>query len=202
MKKTDYKKELKHLYLPSTGEVVDVDVPAMNFIMIDGTGDPSVSREFQEAVEVLYGISYTAKFAIKKAEEEDYVVPPLEALWWADDMSDFLAARRDNWKWTAMIMQPPYVGEEIFERSREELKKKKDPPAISQARFETFHEGLSAQMMYIGPFAEEGPVIERLHAYIAESGHVLGGKHHEIYLSDFRRTAPEKLKTVIRQPMK
>jgi hypothetical protein len=201
VEKRDYKKELKHLYLPSAREVVAVDVPAMNFIMIDGTGDPNTSAEFQDAVEALYGMSYTAKFVVKKKGEVDFVVPPLEGLWWADDIIDFTASRRDNWKWTAMIMQPPYVDEELFERSREDLKKKKDPPALSKARFETFEEGLSAQIMYIGPFAEEGPTIKRLHAYISEGGHALRGKHHEIYLSDFRRTAPEKLKTVIRQPM-
>ena len=201
MEKRDYKKELKHLYLPSAKEVVAVDVPAMNFIMVDGRGDPNTSQEFQDAVEVLYGLSYSAKFMVKKGGVADFVVPPLEGLWWADDMADFTASRRDNWKWTAMIMQPPYVNEEIFERSREELKRKKDPPGLPKARFESFEEGLCAQIMYIGPFAEEGPTIEMLHAYIARSGHTLRGKHHEIYLSDFRRTAPEKLKTVLRQPM-
>jgi len=202
MKKIDYKKELKHLYFPPAREVVEVDVPGMNFIMVDGKGDPNTSQEFQDAIEALYGISFTAKFMIKKEGEEevDYVVPPLEGLWWAEDMARFSVEKKDEWLWTAMIMQPEYVTGNIYKRACEKLREKKDPPALSKVRFEGYTEGLSAQIMHIGPFSEEGPTVARVHAYIEEKGYKINGKHHEIYLSDFRRTKPEGLKTVIRQP--
>jgi hypothetical protein len=206
MEKTDYKKEFKHLYFPSAKEAVMVDVPEMNFIMIDGQGDPNTSMDFQQAIEALYGLSYTSKFMLKKdGSDKDYVVPPLEGLWWAEDMNDFLKGDREAWKWTLMIMQPPYVTKEIFLRSVDEVREKKDPPALSRVRFEAFHEGLSAQIMHIGPFSEEGPTIAKLHAFIKEQGYTFKGKrhkHHEIYMSDMRKTQPEKLKTVIRQPVK
>jgi hypothetical protein len=206
MEKTDYKKELKHLYFPSAKEATMVDVPKMNFTMIDGQGDPNTSMDFQQAIEALYGISYTSKFMLKKGgSDTDYVVPPLEGLWWAEDMTDFLKGDREAWKWTLMIMQPPYVTAEIFVKSVDELREKKNPPALSRVRLEAYHEGLSAQIMHIGPFSEEGPTIAMLHAFIKEHGHAFDGKrqkHHEIYMSDMRKTQPEKLKTVIRQPVR
>ena len=204
MKKIDYKKEFKHLYFPPAKEVVEVDVPRMNFIMLDGTGDPNTSQEFQEAMEALYGISFTAKFMIKKdgEAEADYVVPPLEGLWWAEDMAQFSVEKKDEWLWTVMIMQPEYVTRSIYKKACEQLKEKKDPPALSKVRFEGYKEGLSAQIMHIGPFSEEGPTVARVHDYIEEKGYEINGKHHEIYLSDFRRTKPERLKTVIRQPFR
>ena len=125
----------------------------------------------------------------------------LEGLWWMDDMTEFSVTRKDEWKWTAMMMQPDIITPDLVELARADLIKKKNPVAASKIRFESYHEGLSAQIMYFGPYADEGPTIQRLHEFILESGHQLRGKHHEIYLSDPRRTAPEKLKTVIRQPM-
>ena len=204
MKKIDYKKEFKHLYFPPAKEVVEVDVPEMNFIMLDGKGDPNTSQEFQEAMEALYGISFTAKFMIKKEgeAETDYVVPPLEGLWWAEDMAHFSVERKEEWLWTVMIMQPEYVTRNIYKKACEQLKEKKNPPALSRVRFEGYKEGLSAQIMHIGPFSEEGPTVDRVHAYIEDKGYEINGKHHEIYLSDFRRTKPERLKTVIRQPFR
>lgn len=201
MDKIDLKKELKHLYNPSPKALVQIDVPAMNFIMIDGVGDPSKAAAFQEAIEALYAVSYTIKFAIKKGPAQiDYGVMPLEGLWWSDDPVQFDLQNKDQWQWTLMIMQPEFVSGEIYERSREVAMHKKNLPAIGKIRFERFHEGLSAQLMHIGPFSGEGSNIRRIHDFIAASGHHLEGKHHEIYLSDFRRAAPEKLKTVIRQP--
>ncbi len=195
------KKELKHLYNPPTKAPVEVEVEPAGFVMIDGRGDPNDSAEFQAAVEVLFGLSFTLKFISKKELDLDYVVMPLEGLWWVPDMARFDTARKDEWLWTLMIRQPEWLTEAHFERAIEQLKKKKDPPALNKARFEVYNEGLAAQIMHVGPFAEEGPTIEKLHEFIEKSGRRARGKHHEIYLSDFRRCAPERLRTVIRQPM-
>ena len=202
MDKIDYKKELQELYKPGIKEVSVVEVPAMNFLMIDGRGDPNTSREYQEAVEALFSVSYALKFMIKKSTlQVDYGVLPLEGLWWTDDMANFSVDNKADWKWTSMIMQPEYVTLERFQTAFEQVGKKKNSAALSKIRFEEYAEGLSAQIMHLGPFSEEGPVIKKIHNYIEEQGYRLRGKHHEIYLSDFRRTAPEKLRTVIRQPM-
>ena len=201
----DLRKQLKHLYQPSSKKFSVVDVPPMNFLMIDGAGNPNTSQDFQAALEALYGLSYTLKFGLKLGKygkrKYDYPVMALEGLWWMDDMREFSPDRKDDWKWTVMIMQPDFITSDLVELARADLVKKKKPVAASRICFESYHEGLSTQIMYIGPFADEGPTIQRLHRFIAESGHQLRGKHHEIYISDLRRTAPEKLKTVIRQPM-
>ena len=170
--------------------------------MVDREGDPNISKEFQEAIEALFSLSYTLKFLIKKSELAiDYGVMPLEGLWWADDMSKFSIDNKKDWKWTLMIMQPEFVEEKLIAKAKDQLKKKKDLSAQSKVRFETFSEGEAAQIMHIGPFSEEGPTIEKLHNFIRDNGYTLHGKHHEIYLSDIRRAAPEKWKTIIRQPI-
>ncbi len=203
MDKVDLKKELKPLYNPSTKTVTTVDVPEFNFLMIDGVGDPNTSQDYKDVVEALFTVSYTLKFTIKKGKSAiDYSVMPLEGLWWADDMSSFLEGKKDQWRWTAMIMQPKYVTQTLYEQALSEVKKKKALPALPKLRFEAFHEGLSAQIMHIGPYAAETENIQKIHAYIKQNGYALAGRHHEIYLSDPRRTEPEKLKTVVRQPMK
>lgn len=208
MKKVDYKKEFKHLYKPSAKQVEIVEVPDMNFLMIDGQGDPNTSQDYKDAIEALFSVSYALKFMIKKSElDVDYGVMPLEGLWWTDDMSKFSTDNKRNWKWTAMIMQPESVTEEnvaqaIEEVKKKQAKKKQELPALPKRRFESYAEGTSAQILYIGPFSEEGPTVETVHQFIDEQGAAPSGKHHEIYLSDFRRTAPEKLKTVIRQPIR
>lgn len=203
MEKTDHKKTLKHLYNPSKKDFNVVDVPPMNYLMVDGIGDPNTSREFQPAVEALYGMAYTLKFACKLGPvARDFVVMPLEGLWWMENMADFTIENMDQWQWTLMIMQPDFVTEEMVAQAREELAAKKNPPALPKLRFEKYAEGKSAQIMYIGPYAEEHETIKRMHAYVESIGGKLRGKHHEIYLSDPRRTAPEKLKTVLRQPFK
>ncbi|OGP56179.1 MAG: hypothetical protein A2Y65_06440 [Deltaproteobacteria bacterium RBG_13_52_11] len=203
MKKIDYKKELKHLYTASAKNVEAVEVPQMNFLMIDGEGDPNTSQAFQDAVEALFSVSYTLKFMIKKGKEGiDYGVMPLEGLWWADDMSQFSIENKDNWKWTLMIMQPEYVTGNLVDEAIEQVKKKKSLTALPTIRFEAFSEGKAAQIMHIGPFSEEGPTIQKVHDFIKEMKYKLSKKHHEIYLSDIRKAAPEKLKTIIRQPMK
>ena len=202
MRKIDYKKELKHLYRPSAKKVEAVDVPRMNFLMIDGEGDPSTSQEFKDAIGVLYPLSYTLKFMIKKGGiGVDYGVLPLEGLWWADDMSSFVDDRREHWQWTLMIMQPELVTEEMVQEANEQVLKKKNPVSLPLVRFESFEEGKVAQIIHIGPFSEERPTVEKVHTFIEERGSQRRGKHHEIYLSDIRRTAADNLRTIIRQPM-
>jgi hypothetical protein len=202
VQKIDFKKELKYLYQPPQKEPVLVDVPEMNYLMIDGIGDPNTSRSFSDAIEALYPISYTLKFMIKKGELGiDYAVMPLEALWWADDMSVFSTGNKDAWKWTLMILQPEFITGKMVTEAIEEVARKKKPVSLPLVRFESFSEGKSAQILHIGPFSEEGPTIEKVHLFIEENGGRRVGKHHEIYLSDLRRTAPEKWKTIVRQPM-
>ncbi|MCI5130221.1 MAG: hypothetical protein D3904_01575 [Candidatus Electrothrix sp. EH2] len=201
MQKRDYKKELKHLYKPSAKKVVLVDVPAMNFLMIDGLGDPNSSQAFQEAVNALYPLAYTLKFMVKKGETGvDYGVMPLEGLWWSDDMAAFSVDKKEDWQWTLMIMQPEYISEDMVATAREEVARKKNSSALSQVRFASFQEGRAAQTLHVGPFSEEGPTVEKVHRFIKEQGEQRTGKHHEIYLSDIRRAAPANWKTVIRQP--
>ena len=203
MAKIDIKKELKHLYNSSAKEFTIVDVPEMNFLMVDGSGDPNTAKEYTDAIQALYTVSYTLKFMVKRGEAAiDYGVMPLEGLWWVDDMNQFREDKKNEWKWTAMIMQPEYITRDLFDLALKEAKKKKDLPALSKLRFSSFSEGPASQIMYYGPYSNEGPTIKRLHKYIEQNGYALSGKHHEIYLSDPRRSAPEKLKTIIRQPMK
>lgn len=200
--KRDYKKELKHLYAPSKKDFSVVTVPPLQFLMIDGRGNPNTTTAYSEAVETLYALSYTLKFMSKKDPGIDYVVMPLEGLWWVPEMAEFSVEDKDAWWWTSMIMQPDHITPEMVAAATEETRRKKNPVALDRVRFETYHEGLSVQIMHIGPFADEAPTLERLHhEYIPANGYVMTGKHHEIYLSDPRRTAPEKLKTVLRQPV-
>lgn len=201
MQKIDLKKDLKHLYQPTAKDVVEVDVPEMNYLMIDGEGDPNTSQAYAEAVETLFMVSYAVKFMVKKgALAIDYGVMPLEGLWWVDDMSQFSMDDKTNWQWTAMLMQPDFVTNDIVETAISDVKRKKNPPALDKLRFASFAEGKCAQVLHIGPFSEEGPAIARVHQFIQSRGQ-LTGKHHEIYLSDIRKAEPAKWKTIIRQPM-
>ena len=201
MEKIDYKNELKHLYRPTTKKVEVVEVPKMNFLMIDGDGGPN-HPTFQNAIEVLFPLSYTLKFMIKKSDIGiDYGVLPLEGLWWADDMSSFIKDKKDDWKWTLMIMQPELITNEMVVEAVNQVRVKKNPTSLPLVRFESINEGKVAQIMHIGPFSEEGPTVQKLHSFIKDSGKKIIGKHHEVYLSDIRRAAPEKWKTIIRQPM-
>ena len=200
--KLDLKKDLKHLYNPSAKAPGIVTVPPMPFLKIDGKGDPNTAPEYAGALEALYSAAYTLKFAIKKSEGKDFAVMPLEGLWWAKNMADFTAGRKGDWHWTMMILQPDFVTKDHVCAAIAAAQQKKDLPALEHIRFETYAEGLCAQIMYFGPYKDEGPTIQRLHAYIEEQGGKLSGKHHEIYLGDPRRTAPAKLKTIIRQPMR
>lgn len=202
MSKVDYKKELKHLYHASSKEAVLVKVPAMRFLMIDGVGDPNTSKEFQDAVEALFSVSYTLKFMIKNGPSAiDYSVMPLEGLWWVDDMTQFSTDHKDVWKWTLMIMQPEFITENLMNKAIEKAVQKRELPASDKLRFNIYAEDLSAQILHQGPFSAEKPTIDKLHNYIKEKGYQCHGFHHEIYLNDMRKTAPEKLKTIIRQPV-
>jgi len=201
-KKIDFKSRLQQLYKPSAKKVEFVNVPQMNFLMLDGEGDPNTSQAFSDAMDALFPLAYTLKFMVKKSDLAiDYGVMPLEALWWADDMSVFTMGNKDEWKWTAMIMQPEFITREMVEIATQEVARKKQPASLSLVRFESFKEGNAAQIMHLGPFEEEGPTIEKVHLSIVEKGCQRFGKHHEIYLSDIRRAAPEKWKTIVRQPM-
>lgn len=215
MEKIDYKKKYKELYLPKTSPM-EILVPKMNFIMVDGKGDPNdKDGEYPKAIELLYALSYTIKMnkEIKSKVEGyfDYVVPPLEGLWWLED-DDMDFSKKHKYIWTSMIRQPEFVTKEIFELACNEVKKKKPNLDISKARFEAFNEGLCVQCMHIGPFDDEYKTTAKIDEYIKENNlidDICGvnedGKikrHHEIYLSDPRRCSVEKMKTVVRHPVR
>jgi hypothetical protein len=201
MAKVDFKKALKHLYGASAKEPVIVEVPTMNFAMVDGTGDPNGSTEFQQAMEVLYPVSYTLKFMLKKSGGLDYAVPPPEGLWWVEGTDGFRMERKDLWRWTLMVMQPEVVTPGLFAEAVAQVRAKRNPPGLARLRFEGYDEGLSAQVLHLGPYAEERATIEKLHAFVRDHGYQLRGKHHEIYLSAPRRALPEKMKTILRHPI-
>lgn len=202
MEKIDYKKVFKSFYKASAGKVEIVTVPKWNYLMIDGAGNPNTSQAFQDAVEALFSLAYALKFMIKRGEAAiDYGVMPLEGLWWAEDMSSFSVEKKDDWKWTLMIMQPDLITEEMVRTATEQVKAGKNPVALPRVRFEALEEGKAAQVLHVGPFSEEGPTIEKLHQFIKEMGSRARGRHHEIYLSDIRRASPQKWKTIIRQPV-
>ena len=206
MQKLDLKKQYKILYSPSAKKVELVDVPPLSFAMVDGAvaaGEgPGDSADFQEAVAALYGISYTLKFMIKKRAENpiDYPVMALEGLWITESRS-YDTNDREAMTYTVMIMQPDFITPELFETARGQLLKKKSGPGPARLRLETFHEGSSIQVMHIGPYATEPETVARMDAFAAEHGYTPCGRHHEIYLSDPLRTAPEKMKTILRHPV-
>ena len=203
MSKIDFKKELKHLYRPSAKLFEVIDVPEMNFLMIDGHGNPNTAQAYGEAVEALYAVAYKLKFMSKKGLDNDYVVPPLEGLWWAQDMDAFTTGKKDDWDWTMMIMQPKWITPELFDEGCELVTKAKNPPALSKMRLQNYHEGLSIQIMHIGSYDDEAPTLAKLHNdFIPENNYTMSGKHHEIYLGDPRKVKPEKLKTILRQPIR
>lgn len=200
--KLDLKRKFRHLYNPTPKNVTVIEVPPFNYLMIDGAGNPNISPEYETAVNALYSVSYALKFMLKLSDEPiDYTVMALEGLWWVEDMAMFTTASKDTWQWTMMIMQPEFVTSEWVHRAMTEAALKRDLPALPKLRFAEYKEGMCAQIMYIGPYVDEGPTIARLHAYITEHGYHTSGKHHEIYLGDPRKAAPARLKTIIRQPI-
>ena len=195
-------KKLDHFQAPR-GRFHELEVPELNYLKIDGHGDPNTSPEFLSAVETLFPVAYTLKFASKRELGKDYVVPPLEGLWWAEDMSAFTTARdKSAWDWTLMLLVPEWLGAEHVEAAIAAVAAKKSAPRLEDLRFEPLTEGRSVQTLHVGPFDEEGPVLARLHEeYLPAHGLRPIGLHHEIYLSDLRRSAPDKLRTILRQPV-
>lgn len=203
MDKIDFSKKFKEFYQAKQGRIVTVDVPRMNFVMIDGYGDPNTSQDYIDAIQTLYPVAYGIKFYCKKELGIDYKVMPLEGLWWSDDMTDFITNNKDNWQWTAMIMQPEFVDKDIFKQIIDQLKIKKDLVAIDKVHFESYDEGRAAQTLYVGPYSNESETTKGIHEFIKDQDGKLDHSnkhHHEIYLSDPRRTDVSKLKTIIRQP--
>lgn len=197
----DPRKSERVLYTPGALPVI-VDVPDLLFLMIDGEGAPDVSEGYRRAVEALYGVAFTIRFALKREADVDHPVMPLEGLWWVEGDVPFLDADRGLWRWTMMIRQAEQATPEFLANAVAKARKKYANPALDLLRLETFWEGTAAQVMHTGPYSEERPTIERLWAFIAEHGLTAHGLHHEIYLGDPRKTAPERLRTVIRQPVK
>ena len=201
MATVDLKRQLPELYRAGR-EPAFVDVPELPFLMIDGAGDPTTAPRYAEALQALYAVAYTLRFALKRRPDGvDAPVLPLEGLWWSPDMSAFTTGDRDAWRWTMLIREPDQVGPEDVARARDDVVAKKHLGAAREVRLERWAEGRAAQVLHVGPYAAEGPTIERLHRFIADAGCRLSGRHHEIYLGDPRRSAPEKLRTIIRQPV-
>ncbi len=199
MTKLDLRKELKRYYTAKRKPEL-IDVPEGKFLAILGKGDPN-GREYQEAMQALYGMSYTLKFD-QKAKGRDYTVMHLEGLWGVEGgvfgLND--PAPREQWRWKSMIRQPDFMLDEMVGEVRPKVREKSGPKG-DEVKLESFHEGLSAQVMHVGPYSEEGPTVQLLHGYITEQGYRMRGDHHEIYMSDPRRSKPEKLKTIIRHPI-
>lgn len=194
------KQDLKHLYTASAKQPKIVDVPPLHFLMVDGSGDPTGSQSFDDALGALYAVAYKLRFSLK-ARGIDSPVMPTEGLWWAQNMGVFQLDDRANWLWTMMIPLPDVVTPADVEQAVSDVRRKKNPPALDRLRFETYHEGLAVQIMHVGSYDEEAPTIDHLHRFIDEQGYDLTGKHHEIYIGDPNRTAPQNLKTIIRQPV-
>jgi len=201
--KIDLKKELNHLYQPTAKAPVIVNVPEMAFLMLDGAGNPNKSPAYQAAVEALYGVSYALKFMSKKRLDRDYVVMPLEGLWWGTPLGQhsFSEGDKDKFIWTMMITQPDFISPAMVAEAIEDVGRKKGLENLDALRYTRFAEGKSVHILYRGAYDDEGPTIDRMHQYAYDQGYQLRGKHHEIYLNDPRRTAPEKLKTVLRHPL-
>ncbi len=193
----------KSLYQPSAKAPTLVQVPPANYLMIDGAGSPNNNPRFQAAIETLFPLAYSLKFAVRKEKNIDYGVMPLEGLYWGTpkEMTHFTEEDKKAWSWTLMILQPLWVTKDLFAAQRMEVKRKKKPPLIDEIRFELFDEGQVTTIMHIGSFDSEEANVLRMHQLAYDQGYDLVGKHHEIYLNDFTRTAQEKLKTVLRHPI-
>ncbi|MEO9328828.1 GyrI-like domain-containing protein [Gordonia aurantiaca] len=200
--KVDLKKTLDS-YQARRGEFRILEVPPMRYLMIDGSGDPNDSPEFAAAVETLYPVAYGLKFASKRELGRDYVVPPLEGQWWAPDMSVFTGARdKSRWNWTLLLFVPEWIDDELVATTIAKVGAKKAPPRIDDLRVEEIDEGLCVQTLHLGSFDDEGPILARMHEeFIPDNGLRMTGRHHEIYFSDFRNVTPDRLRTILRQPV-
>jgi len=201
--KTDFKKQIKTYTAPRAGKFEVVTVPAMQFLMIDGHGDPNTTKAYENAVRTIYPVAYKLKFLSKGALDRDYAVMPLEALWWSDEMDSFTTARdKSRWDWTLMNMVPDWITIDHIDVVRESIERKGGAPALDVLRLETLDEGLAMQTLHIGPYEQEAAALDAMHhRFIPAQSLQMTGKHHEVYLSDPRRTAAEKLRTILRQPV-
>lgn len=201
--KYDIKRDLKAVYSAPTKDFALVDVPPIQYLAVDGAGDPNTAQAYADAIEALFGLSYAVKFESKKTLARDYVVGPLEALWRAGDMGTFVTRDKSAWEWTAMIAQPAWITAELVDRVRERVAASKDLAALGLVRLLTLEEGASLQILHVGSYDDEAPTLHRLHEeYMPAQGLTFAGDHHEVYLSDARRTEPAKLKTILRQPVR
>jgi hypothetical protein len=200
--KVDFKKS-HDAYQARSGEFRVLDVPAMQYLMVDGHGDPNTSTEYADALAALYPAAYRLKFASKRDLERDYVVPPLEALWWAADMTAFTSARdKSQWSWTAMIMTPDWITAQLFAAAVQAVAAKDRPASLGKVRLETLNEGRCVQTLHVGPYDDEAGVLADMHEHFIPDAQLrMSGKHHEIYLNDARRVEPGKLRTILRQPV-
>lgn len=202
MKKVDFKKTMKALYDAPRGRFVQIDLPKLRYVMVDGRGNPNSAPSYKTSIEWLFSTGYAMKFSAKREVDRDYVVPPLEGLWWADDPADFVARRKDAWQWTMMIMAPDFVGQDIYEAAVAKTHDKLGVPPET-LRLEPLTEGACLQTLHIGSCDDEGPILAQLHDELMPTQKLtFNGKHHEIYLSDPRRTPAAKLKTILRQPVR
>ncbi|MDJ1370459.1 hypothetical protein C7K25_03565 [Gulosibacter molinativorax] len=202
MDNLDLKRVHRELYTAKRGQFTLVEVPELVYLQVDGHGDPNSSAEYGAALQALYTVSYGARRICKTRLERKHTVAPLEGLWTAADMSSFVDRRKDDWDWTMMIAQPDYVTAEIIAEAIEDARAK-SLAALDRLRFGSFEEGLSVQTLHVGPYDDEGPVLQRMHEeFIPEQGLEMTGSHHEVYLSDARKTVPEKLRTILRQPVR
>lgn len=199
MPKVDLRKELKPLYTASAKKAAPLDIPRMKFLMIDGSGHPDGNPLFQQGMEALFGVAYTLKFSSKLGPQKlDWTMMPPEGVWWVEGPEPFEKADKSAWCWTLMMVQPDAVTAAMVREAKKTLKERKNPARMDEVRLESLREGRCVQILHIGPYDAEQPAIEMLHAFAAENGCKVAGKHHEIYFSDPRRTKPEKLKTIIR----
>lgn len=202
MTKTDFKKTLDS-YQAKSGQFRILEVPPMQYVMVDGHGDPNSCQEFTDALEALYPVAYKLKFASKQDLDRDYVIMPLEGLWWSDDMASFTISReKSRWDWTVMSMVPDWITREMFETAVAKVAAKNPPASLGRVRLETPQEGRCVQTLHLVSFDDEADTLEQMHReFIPRSGFTMTGKHHEIYLSDFRKTDPARLRTILRQPV-
>ena len=200
--KVDFKRTLDS-YKAKAGEFRLVELPTLQYLMVDGQGDPNTSPAYQQALQTLYPVAYKLNFASKRELGRDYVVPPLEGLWWADDMAAFTSRRnKHEWRWTMMLLVPEWLGADMVEAAREQAGAKNPPARLDDVRLQELTESLCVQTLHVGSFDDEGPVLERMHSeFLPVNGMQLTGKHHEVYLSDFRKVVAQKLRTILRQPV-
>ena len=200
--KVDFKKS-HDAYRARSGEFRVLDVPSMQYLMVDGHGDPNTSTEYADALAALYPVAYRLKFASKRDLERDYVVPPLEALWWAADMAAFTSARdKSQWSWTAMIMTPDWITARLFAAAATAVAAKDSPASLGKVRLAPLKEGRCVQTLHVGPYDDEADVLADMHGHFIPDAQLrMSGKHHEIYLNDPRRVEPGKLRTILRQPV-